>query len=241
MALTVLDAQGHIEHALGGPLVGISNRRVLDEAGRKLYGLADWNFLKRASTTLDFTSGQNYIELPATFGEIVTLEYTSGSSNRVMQTTLSEIARYRSVLAAIPGYILFTAVNYQVGSDGVPVPRLEIHPTPQTTTTTGALTMFYRAGWVDLANSDQTFIPIPPWMEALYIQIVRATAWGYQNEDMGARIAQVMNGPDWLAAVQYDRKRQWSHGPLRNGALESANVDDGVWYLRNAALPPAAG
>jgi hypothetical protein len=241
MALTVLDAQGHIEHALGGPLVGISNRRVLDEAGRNLYGLADWNFLKRPSTTLDFTASQSYITLPDEFGEIVTIEYTSGSSNRVMQTTLSEIARYRSVLAAIPGYILFVAINYELDSNDVPVPRLEIHPTPQTTTSTGVLTMMYRAGWQDLANSDQTFIPVPPWMESLYIQVVRATAWGYQNEDMGARLAQVMQSPIWTAAIQYDRKLQWSHGPLKNGALETANVDDGVWYLRNAALPPAAG
>lgn len=240
MSLTVLDAQGHIEHALGGPLVGISNRRILDEAGRKLYGLNDWNFLKRPSTTLGLTSGQAYISLPADFGELVTLEYTSGSSNRVLQTTLSEIARYRSVLAAIPGYILFAAILYSTNANGVPVARLEIHPTPQATDAT-ALTMFYRATWSDLANTDQTFIPVPPWMESLYIQMVRATAWGYQDETMGARVAQVMNGPEWLAAVQYDRKIQWSHGPPKNGALETANVDDGVWYLRNAALPPAAG
>lgn len=240
MALTVNDAQGHIEHALGGPLIGISNRRILDEAGRKLYGLSDWNFLKRRSVTVGLTSGQSYATLPADFGEIVTIEYTSGSSNRVMQTTLSEIARYRSVLGSIPGYVLFVAVNYLPDSNGIPVPILEVHPTPQSTVAT-ALTMFYRATWSDLADSDQTFIPVPPWMEALYIQVVRATAWGYQDDTMGARMAAVMQGPDWLAATQYDRKLQWSHGPLKNGALETANVDDGVWYLRNAALPPAAG
>lgn len=240
MTLTVLDAQAHIEHALGGPLVGISNRRVLDEAGRKLYGLNDWNFLKRRSTTLTLTSGQPYIELASDFGEIVTIEYTSGSSNRVMQTTLSEIARYRSVLAAIPGYILFVCVNFLPDANGVPQPILEVHPVPQQTTA-AALTMFYRARWVDLASSDATYIPVPTWMESLYIQVVRATAWGYQDETMGARLAAVMQGPEWLAAVQYDRKLQWSHGPLKNGALETANVDDGVWYLRNAALPPAAG
>lgn len=241
MSLTVLDATGHIEHAIGGPLIGISNRRVLDEAGRKLYGLNDWNFLKRRSALVGLTISQSYTTLPPDFGEILTIEYTSGSTNRVMQTTLSEIARYRSVLGAIPGYILFVALNNLPDpTTGVPAPILEVHPTPQATDTS-ALTMFYRATWVDLANSDQTFIPVPPWMEALYIQTVRATAWGYQNDDMGARMAAVMQGPEWLAAIQYDRKLQWSHGPLKNGALETANVDDGVWYLRNAALPPAAG
>ena len=157
-----------------------------------------------------------------------------------MQTTLSEIARYRSVLAAIPGYVLFVCINFLPDSNGVPQPILEVHPTPQATTS-GALTMFYRETWTDLANSDQTYIPVPPWMESLYIQAVRATAWGYQDETMGARMASIMQGPEWLAAVTYDRKLQWSHGPLKNGALETANVDDGVWYLRNAALPPAAG
>lgn len=236
MALTVLDAQGHIEHALGGPLVGISNRRVLDEAGRKLFALNDWNFLKRASTTLSLVSGQSYATLPSDFGEIITIEYTNGTAASVVQTTITEIAKFRSILYSIPGYVLFVTTIYTPDANGVPVARLEIYPTPGSDTT---LTMFYRANWADLANSDQTFIPVPAWMESLYIQIVRATAWGYQDDTMSARVTSVMNGPEWYAAVRYDEALQWQHGPLMKGMLD--NDGDNAWYLRTAALPPAAG
>lgn len=236
MALTVLDAQGHIEHALGGPLVGISNRRVLDEAGRKLYAMNDWNFLKRASTTISLVSDQSYVELPDDFGEILAINYENGTATTVVQTTITQIAKYRSVLAPIAGHNLFVAVTYVADGSGVPIARLEVYPTPGSASD---LDLFYRAGWVDLASSDQTFVPIPPWMEALYIQVVRATAWGYQTDDMGARMAMVMNGPDWASAVRYDRATQWEHGPLTNGMLDGDEAGD--WYLRTEALPPAAG
>lgn len=239
MSLTVLEAQSHVEHALGGPLVGISNRRVLDDAGRFLLSLREWTFQKRPSTTLDFTASQSYITLPSDFGSIISIEFTQGLAQCVQQTTIGTIALYRSINAAIPGYVLYVAPVFEENSNAIPEPRLEIYPMP-VSSTTAALTMFYRPRWVDIQPTDSTYISLPDWIEPLYIQLIRAFALGYQNDDMAERTATVLAGPIFQAALRTDMEMQTSYGPLAYGALDTANQSDPMWFLRNVVLPPAA-
>src|SRR5690349_23779275 len=97
MALSVKEADEHLIHAIGGPLVGISNQRILDEAGQKLYREADWQFLKRPSRALDLVSGQSYIDLPADFGSLQSINYASSTFLSVEATSMGEIARMREI------------------------------------------------------------------------------------------------------------------------------------------------
>jgi hypothetical protein len=249
MAISVLHATEHLNHAIGGPLVGISNQRVLDEAGQKLYRQADWNFLKRPSTTITTVTDQSWVPLPVDFGSIIRLGYTSGTMWTCEGTSMGEISRMREVSMPATG-MLFYAVDYKADTNGKPVARLEIYPTP-TTGVTAELTLFYRAGWEPTISSGQggtldtsnTYIRgVPFFLEDVYLQFVRAVAKGYQTQNMGQEIAAVISSPDFASALRYDRSVQWEHGPMSGGALESA--DDGyspVWYLRNAPQPPAPG
>ena len=95
MPISLLEANQHLIHAIGGPLVGISNQRVLDEAGQKLYRQADWNFLKRPSTTLGVVADQAYVTLPVDFGSIIKITSTDGSFWAIEGTSMGEIARMR--------------------------------------------------------------------------------------------------------------------------------------------------
>lgn len=241
MTLTIEECLDHVTHAIGGQLIGIDTRRVLDEAGRNLLNLRPWEFMKRPPVTLGFTATQSFIVLPTDFSSIVTLEYTQGLSARVNQTTLTQIAQYRSLLSVMPGYLLYVSPVWNPDTNGVPQPRLEIFPTPQSTDAT-ALTMIYRPRWIDSATSDQTYIPIPDWMESVFLQLVRATATGYQMNNMDAALAPIVQGVIWAAAVKQDEISKYIHGEVRGGALQAAmDGQDGEWLLRNQALPPAAG
>lgn len=237
MSLTIFEADRHIAHALGGNLVGIDQRRILDEAGRKLLSLRGWNWARRPSTTLTLTSAQSYITLPVDFGSIVAIEYTSTSWNRVRQVTIPDIARMRSESWPSSDGI-YVAPTFSVDSDGIPSPRLEVYPTP-TATSAGALTLNYSIRWPDMSVADENFIPVPDWMESVYIQLVRATAWGYQDDTMSDRVARVVSGPEWFAAVRMDESLQPMFGPLRGG-MTSRDADwYGMDYLRTAAAAPS--
>jgi hypothetical protein len=102
--------------------------------------------------------------------------------------------------------------------------------------------MFYKPRWVDLATSDQSYIPVPDWMEPLFIQVGRASMIGYQTNTMDVELGKVFGGPDMLSAIKADNRMQTEHGMIRNGANTLSSADTGdSWYLRTAVLPPVAG
>lgn len=241
MVLTVQECLDHANHVNGGPLVGINMRRVIDDAGKKMLSLRPWAWMVRPPVLLGTVAAQNFVTLPTDFGSIVTIEYTQGISASTVQSTFTVIDKYRSVLNIAPGYLMYLAVMWNPDTNGVPVPRLDITPTPQTTDA-NALTLRYRPRWVELATSDQTYVSVPDWIEPVFIQLVRATARGYQTNTMDAQIKAVCESYEWLAAVKQDEIAQYVHGELCGGALNAAD-DTGVgsWYLTNQALPPAAG
>lgn len=242
MVYTIADGLADIRHELGGDLVGIDPLRVLNEAGQKLYGVRPWNFLVRVGTELESVVDQSWIELPADFGRIVTLDYTDQITSGVIQTTLAHINLYRAQAPAIPSYALFVSVSWVIDvSPAVPVPRLEVYPTPSTSTA-DLLTMTYRVRWVPLTGTDTTPIQIPDWFEGLYRQAVRATASGYQRGDMEERFGALMGGWDFEAAVRQDTDQQTDYGSLMFGAMDMGSIAENVeWSLRRQPLPPAPG
>ncbi len=229
MVLTIQDALGHIEDALGGPLVNLDPHDVLNEAGRVLLSLREWNWAKRPPTGLAFVAAQTWIALPADFGSIVSLTPANGLARAVQQTTSLEVQRYRSLLSMVPSYVYFVAVAHAPEAvTGIPKPRLEVYPTPGANEA-GALQLVYRARWVDLSEDQDDLVPVPDWIESLYVQLVRATAWGYLENDMGMHLAKVINNPLWNAAGLRDSAQQHEHGALSGGALSMSDDGGGEW------------
>lgn len=115
-----------------------------------------------------------------------------------------------------------TLVGMTGGEDGgYPRPRLDIWPDPGADDD-GAITAYYRAGFETL-DEDGHFVSIPIWLQALYLQLVRAFTRGYEREDMAslsARCMEVMMGPLATAAKRRDGMAQPEYGELRNGAAE---------------------
>lgn len=241
--LTIASALNEIDHELGGPLAGIEAIPILNEAGRILCGIRDWNFMVRPPVTLAGTIDDTFLTLPSDFRKIFTIEYTNGLTAKVIQSTLPQIAIYRSQLTAAPGYLLYVATAWAPDANGVPKVRLEIFP-KLTVTDPALLTMFYYGNFPNIPADDQGFVPVPEFMEGIYKRVVRAVAAGYHNPQsatMGARLADIVAGPDWQAAVRTDSEQLFEHGLLRNGALsQGSETTDGQWFITKQILPPVA-
>ena len=115
---------------------------------------------------------------------------------------------------------------------GPPRPRLDIYPTPSADVLEG-FTLYFRRGWDEL-GLDGELGSIPSFVEALYLQVVRAFARGYEREseaDVSQRLASVAGGPLFTGARMRDMESQPDLDPMMNGAaqMESAGRGSGFW------------
>lgn len=163
-------------------------------------------------------------DLPTDFSEIVGYD-ASASTQSFQLVTWQQILEYRT-RAIPPGNLsMFGAVEWVGPSSptvsGAPLPRIALYPTP-TSFLLNALSVQYRASWVPVGE-DQSICVLPPWCEALFIQVVRAMAKGYDEDDeevMSSRLMAVV-GPLFDAARRRDGMVQPSFGLMRGGAMSS--------------------
>lgn len=175
-------------------------------------------------TGVSATLHASAIILPTDFRDLIAYSTTSGLLTGLTMTSYQDlIDRKQSTSTYTAGYY-YAAISHPkpVGansSDGAPTPRLEIYPAPDANET-GAIRVFYRADWTDLA-SDTDLLKIPAYTESLFIHMLRAFARGYEEEDqatLNARLMEVANGPLFAAAVLRDGETQPDYGPVRGGA-----------------------
>lgn len=125
-----------------------------------------------------------------------------------------------------------------IGS-GPPRPRLDIWPTP-TTDSLGAVTVYYRAGWMTVENDSQ-FLYMPEWIETLYLFLVRTFAQGYEREsefNIGVGLDAIINSSLYLAAQQRDKEMTPSFGAMAGGAAQGVvNHYDYFWNFSSTANP----
>lgn len=223
MALSAATCYQLIDHTLGDtPASEVERHLILNQAMRTLVSAHPWNWCVR-TTTLGLTDSQSYIDLPSDFVQLVAYGSYAGATLSLRMTTYQEIVDLRSSSASVNGFGYAAAIAYSSagGSGGAPTPRLEIYPTPSDDTAS-AFTIFYRAE-LPAITSDQEFVSIPSWLELPFIQLLRAIARGYEEEDeesMQARIARVRMSAEWADALRRDGMVQPDLGIQRGGAVE---------------------
>lgn len=222
--LTAARCVDHIRHTLGNalPSSAIDPMTIINQAGQFLCTMHEWKWLERQSATVGFTANQNYATLPADLRDVISIQFTQGLVNRVRVTSLNEISRLRSHNIGVGIAMTWVAVVYKSPAQitpatlAQPVPVLELYPTP-ITTDASALTVYYRSGWTPPINlNDQSTIQIPEYIEPLYIQLLRAFARGYEEEDQGsldARLAELYGGVLYRTAAERDGAIQHQYGP----------------------------
>ena len=179
-------------------------------------------------TAVSGTLHTSAIALPSDFRELIAINTTSGLLRGVALTDHAELIQRRAASFVSEGFHYGAIVHAQASATngGAPTPRLEIWPAPNANET-GSLTMMYRAGWKEV-SSDNGVASIPTWVEPLYIQVLRAFARGYEEEDAAAldqRLTVLAGGVMFASAVDRDGMVQPHYGGLRGGGAMRQGFD----------------
>lgn len=238
MALTVRDCARHIEHTLGGK-PALPCVEMVNDAGELLVNAHRWQWLEGASTTVSLVAGQSYVDLPVNMREVLQAYPTSSLTNSLQWTTPQEILRLRStVVGSYRGY-WGTITHHKAAAGGAPTVRLELWPTPSASTA-DYFTLFFRSGWARV-DDDNDALDLPDWLEPVFKQLLRLTARGYEEDDLGAvaeRFEQFKASQLWSDALTRDGMLQPSIGTQHNGlASPEAQFVGRVYYVDSIAGP----
>jgi hypothetical protein len=221
MTLTVDQAKRHITSAIGGtPSLEAGQTvdgrliEILNQAGQRLFS-RDWSFRDVASTTLNTVAGQNFVALPAGVAEVSELYWVSrGQPIELTTREHMDALRVHSSADWSSGS-MFGCVSWTAPTDGSAAPsaRIELWPTPAASET-GAILLRYRSQWPVLsdATAGTHVLPIPDYVETLFIQYARVIAQAYEDDDWEARLAQCDTGPTFQLAMARDNQNQRTPG-----------------------------
>lgn len=226
MTMIASEAIGHVAHVLGAQAgnsvgQGLTELGIVNEAGEFLCAMHSWAWLVRPDAGLDLVASQNYATLPTDFAELVAFDATNSLVNGLVMTTHERLLSMRTNGIQVVSGNYFGAVVWAEGSDGVPVARLDLWPTPGGSES-GALTVTYRRNWATLTDDNDT-VRIPSFMHGLFLSIVRAIAAGYMEQDdasKAVRLAEIVAGPEFAAAKRRDVGTQMHYGKITGGAAQ---------------------
>jgi hypothetical protein len=229
MAITVLEAERYVHHALMGVVhPDISLRDIVNRAGSLFVGLHPWQWLRRRSAQLDLVQGQTYLTLPSDFQTLTAIEWTNGLVNDFQPASLRSILslRHQSRVPQNPTYYDF---SWLAPANGQMTQVLELSIVPGQSET-GAVSIFYDATWAPkYEDSDHLVIAPVPGMEVLYLEVLRAVARGWEEDDdasMTARIAEIKAGPIFMAAARADGRTMPPMTLEGGGALQDLAYDN---------------
>lgn len=236
--LTVATALAHITNTLGdGELPAeVSGLALLNSAGRQMESMRDWNYLRSNTASLSLVADQDYVDLPTGTKAIRAIETPNSLTSGISLVSLADVLQRRTANAGSSLFYLASLV-FVSDTNGIPRPKLALWPTP--TASGDGFRVFYDREWTDL-DSDEGFIPVPPYMENLYIQVVRAFSRGWIEEDEGAldqRLALIQGGPVYAAARYADEAIQTTFGVASGGVGDVGRGYGRSWTTYSASGP----
>lgn len=260
--LTFGGLKQHVVLALGGqPSVvsGVTREQriaeIINQAGNYLFS-KPWRFRERTARPVSLVANQNWAALPGDAEEVVSLTCKAGLGWRVELTSPEQIELFRnSTEPALMDSVFYAAMsrpwaqangNALVAGSGMPAIRLDLYPTPQTSSS-DSIIIRYRASWVAIASDASTdyVIPVPAYVEALLIAYARAFGLAYEDEGLSARLIEIDNGPLYNTAAIKDGIQQRDYGrlpPNRVGPFrrESQSVSSGLGAAAGVLAPASA-
>lgn len=259
--LTYGGLKQHVQLALGGQpsvVTGVTPAQrvaeIVNQAGNFLFS-KPWRFRERTARPVSLVAAQNWAALPGDAEEIVSLTCKAGLGWRVEVTSPEHLELLRT--STEPGLIdgaYYAALsrpwaqsngNALADGSGMPDVRLELYPTPQTSTS-DAIILRYRAKWVAISDSTSAdyVIPVPAYAEALLIAYARAFGLAYEDEGLSARLIEIDNGPLYNTAAIKDGIQQRDYGRLLPSRVspfrrESYSLSGGMGIAAGGVILPA--
>ncbi len=238
MTLTLGRAAKIVEATLGGSPAGFSSNEIAGLAGDWLVGTREWRFLENSTASLDTAVG-TFIDLPTDLRAIVRIFPADNLTNTMQLTGPTELLALETTPVAT-SYQYRGVVSYrEPTTGGVRVPILRVWPA-FTTVQTGFFTIWYHATW-PRAVEDETVLPLPQWMEGVYIQAIRAYAKGLMEEDVTGDVPQQLErlrqSTMWSDVEKIDDQMQRSIGRIEGGAVHMSPRPDYHWNWDGVQAP----
>lgn len=222
-ALTLKDCLEFVDYTLfqgdgGGNVPRLVGVGAVRQAGIYLMS-HPWAWAQNAQVAVPLTEGARRVRLPYGFQELISAHIPGTITQRLVTiTSANEIDHLRGVNTTFyPAGGYYVAARMVTDEDGAVEPWLEVWP--DATTLVGMeLEITYRRGWVNVTR-DTDRIPIPAFMEPLFLQTLMHFARGLDEEDE-ATLEQRLpgkNSPLWRAALQADGRIQNTIGLLGRG------------------------
>ena len=233
MAIQLAHLKDHVEMVWGArhdPRLQMG--RVINDAGRYLFGMHSWAWRERPAATLGVTADQAYVALPSDFGygEVVDIAATDSLTFYHPQvTSLGELEHMRQYAVPVALGFYWYALSFPTQTATTAAPgnaRLELYPTPASTVA-DQFKLIYRSGWVEL-SSDSAVANVPlPW-EGLLIQLCRALAAERDlREHPGVpRVADIEQDPQVQRLKRMDGATVNNIGDIEGGVLRAGRPWD---------------
>jgi hypothetical protein len=225
---TLASYQAIVQHALGDdPSTGFTTLEIVRDAFRWLQSHHPWNWRTQGPTTLSLVQDQDYVDLPADFGELISMEYPGTTIREMNASTIHEIEDLRAFRNTTPQYAFWYAINTGAidtanPQNGLAAPRMEIWPNPEASVA-DALRVYYRRDMALLTNP--TDIPqFPDWIEPIAVLAVRHYAYIYEDDKANNAAFEAMQSllPDAYRRDGADQRRK---GVMRGGLYnDTTNV-----------------
>jgi hypothetical protein len=182
LTYTFLQLKNAAAHALGGnPDSRISKGLIVNRAINHLVNAHPWPWLVKLAN-LSFTADQNYITLPADFGEVIQIQGNAARFSTIRPLQPEDFLHQRSFGVADTLYLgYYVQIAEPASATAAPLYQMQIAPTPSATLA-DALYLMYRKQidtfiTDDSLTTDDTKIPaIPSGMHDTLYQLVRAYA-----------------------------------------------------------------
>lgn len=229
MTITLAQATAFVSSVAGGTPELSSATAMINMAGHLLTSAHPWTWRRRAEASIDFVADQSYATLPADYGEVIAID--RANLDGFAFVGFDELLSLRYARSAITsGYVGAVVTVLPADNTVAPdAPRLELYPTPAANST-GALRMFYRAGWTEVTETTHA-LKIPGWMDLLFYETLRAVVLGIEEHDnagVDQRAAAVFSGPVFATAAKRDTATSPEAGFLRNGVGQSTRGFDQI-------------
>lgn len=169
-------------------------------------------------TDVDGTLHLPKCELAPDFGSIITMSANNTLINGVQLVTPGQVLAFRTNQIEVTSAWQYHATIIYVGRPRRPV--LDVYP-DFGSDQINVFRYFYRQGWTRLAKLGD-IVEIPDFLWLLYIQLVRAFALGWEDEDQRTvtnRLEEIKQGQEFEAARMFDWRVQPSFGRMRGGAV----------------------
>ena len=224
--LTFGDMQDFAKHAVGGMIATRAGGSIdlCNRAGARFFSMERWSFRQRTPASLAFVAGQDFINMPADFGDVIGAYMSDGVNDGISFVDAMDHMRRRASTITSANHWWATVVRPPTPNRRVALkpPRIDLWPTPQEDNA-DAVKVSYLSLWPTMVN-DTDIVPIPDELEDVMLELVSVFAKGWHHEAKGTiaqRYQQFRKSDFFIDSVETDGLHQPAYGEIRGGAVES--------------------